>query len=111
MQTRALSERGAVEVEPGVHLARLAAGDRMSVQHVHVESGATVPEHDHDHEQVGYVYDGALTFVVDGEELVVTTGESYAIPSGEPHAARNDGDDSAAAIDVFSPPRPDPDWA
>ena len=111
MRTRDLSERRAVEVEPGVYLAQLAAGERMSVQHVHLEPGAVVPEHDHDHEQVGFVYDGAMTFVVDGEEVVVGTGESYALLSGESHGVRNDGDDPAVAIDVFSPPRANPDWA
>ena len=100
-----------VEVEPGVHLAQHAAGERMSVQHVRVEPGAVIPEHSHHHEQVGFVSAGTLTFLVDGAEVVVRAGESYAIPGGEPHGAVNEGDDPVAAIDVFSPPRPDPDWA
>lgn len=108
METVDLSEREAVEAVDGVHLAQLAAGEEMSIQHFHVEPGAEVPEHSHPHEQVGYVYNGALTFIVDGEELVVTADESYAIPGGEPHAAVNRGDDPVDGIDVFSPPRTDP---
>lgn len=111
MQTEDRSAATVVEVVDGVYLAQLAAGDRMSIQHVHVEPGAEVPAHDHEHEQLGFVYQGALTFHVDGEEHVVGTGESYAIPGNEPHGVVNEGDTSALAIDVFSPPRPNPDWA
>ena len=94
-----------------VHLAQLAAGEEMSVQHFRIEPGATVPEHDHPHEQAGFVYEGALTFLVDGEEIVVHAGDSYSIPGDEPHAAENRGDTPVQGVDIFAPPRPDPDWA
>lgn len=110
METNDLSAERVVEAVEGVYLARLSVGDEMSVQHFHIGPGASVPEHSHHHEQVGFVYDGTLIFEVDGEEHVVTTGESYAIPGDEPHAARNDGDTPVDGIDVFSPPRADPDW-
>jgi quercetin dioxygenase-like cupin family protein len=54
--------------------------------------------------------DGVLTFVVDGERIPVGAGDSFAIPGGEPHAAENAGDVPAVGLDVFSPPRDDPDW-
>ena len=111
METIALSDRDTVEAAEGVHLAQLAAGDRMSVQHYHVEPGARIAAHDHRHEQAGFVYAGALTFHVDGDASVVHAGESYVLRGGERHAVTNDGDDAAAGIDVFSPPRPAPDWA
>jgi quercetin dioxygenase-like cupin family protein len=110
-----------VEAVDGVHLTQLAVGERMSVQHFHVEPGAAVPAHSHHHEQVGYVARGTFTFTVgaDGSgteggeaeaEFVVGPGDSYSIPGGEPHAARNDGEEPVSGIDVFSPPRPNPDW-
>ncbi|MFB6073612.1 MAG: cupin domain-containing protein, partial [Haloarculaceae archaeon] len=43
--------RETVEAAEGVHLTQLAVGERMSVQHFHIEPGARVPEHDHRHEQ------------------------------------------------------------
>ena len=46
----------------------------------------------------------------DGSELVVRGGDSYVIPGGESHGVYNDGDEPAVGIDVFSPPRTDPDW-
>lgn len=99
------------EAIAGVHLAQLAAGKEMSVQHFRIEPGASVPEHDHPHEQAGFVYEGALTFRVDGEETVVDAGDSYILAGREPHAAENRGEETVRGVDVFAPPRPDPDWA
>jgi len=110
MYTAALSERETVEVVPGVHLTQLAAGERTSVQHFHIEPGAAVPEHSHHHEQSGYVYRGTLVFELDGEAVRAGPNEGFSIPSEEPHAAENRGDEPVQGIDVFSPPRPNPDW-
>lgn len=111
MESVPLSARETIEVVDGVHLTQLAAGDEMSVQHFHIEPGATVPEHSHHHEQTGYVYAGAMLFEVDGEEFVIGPNESYVIPGGEPHAAQVTGDEPVRGIDIFAPPRPNPDWS
>lgn len=110
MQTATPAEGETVEVVDGVHLTQLVAGDRTSVQHFHIEPGATVPEHSHEHEQAGYVTRGTFTFLVDGEEVVISPGESYVIPGDEPHSAENRSDEPVQGIDVFAPPRADPDW-
>lgn len=104
------ADEQSTEAVDGVELKLLAGGDRANVQHFVVEPGAVVPEHSHPHEQVGYMLEGALTFDVDGERAVVEAGDSYAIPGDEPHAAENAGDVPAVGLDVFSPPRDDPDW-
>ena len=101
---------GEVEVEPGVHLAQLVAGEGMSVQHVRVEPGATVPEHSHHHEQVGYVYAGELTFLLADGEVTVEPDEGYGLSGGEVHGAKNRGEETVLTVDVFNPPRPDPGW-
>ncbi|WP_132057951.1 cupin domain-containing protein [Halorussus amylolyticus] len=100
----------ATEAVEGVHLSILAGGEEMNVQHFEIEPGATVPEHSHHHEQTGYLTGGTLTFTVDGEEIEVSAGDSYAIPSDEPHSAVNRGDDTVTGVDIFSPPRTNPDW-
>lgn len=100
-----------VEVESGVFLAQLASGDEMSIQHLRMDPGARVPEHSHHHEQVGFVYQGEQTFILeDGEALTVKPGESYWLESEEVHGAENRGDEVLLAIDVFSPPRANPNW-
>ncbi len=95
----------------GVQLALLAAGERMSVQRFRIEPGATVPEHSHPHEQVGYLVSGDLTFLIEGEEIVVEDGDSYSLASEEPHGVENRSERVVEGIDVFSPPRTNPDWA
>jgi quercetin dioxygenase-like cupin family protein len=111
MEHVAGGDRETVEAVEGVHLTQLAAGEAMSVQEFRIEPGATVPEHEHHHEQTGYVTRGRLVFTVGDEEFAVGPGDAYAIPGGEPHAVANHGDETVVGVDTFSPPRPDPDWA
>jgi quercetin dioxygenase-like cupin family protein len=111
MERVSLSEATAVEAVPEVHLAQLAAGERMSVQHFRIEPGATVPEHAHHHEQAGYVTRGELTFLLADGELVVGPGDSYTLTGEELHGAENRGDEPVEGVDVFAPPRTDPDWS
>lgn len=99
------------EAVENVHLAQLAAGEEMSVQHFEFEPGASVPIHDHHHEQSGFIYEGELTFLLEDGELVVAAGDSYVIAGGEVHGAENRGETPVRGVDVFSPPRPNPDWA
>ncbi|WP_254840563.1 cupin domain-containing protein [Natronomonas marina] len=111
MERVGLSERETVEAVEQVHLTQLAAGERTSVQGFEIEPGATVPEHSHHHEQTGFVYEGALTFLVDGDAITVSAGDSFTIPGKEPHAAENRGEVAVRGVDIFAPPRPNPDWA
>ncbi|WP_435196062.1 cupin domain-containing protein [Natronomonas sp. EA1] len=99
-----------VEVEDGVYLAQLAIGEEMSIQHLRMAPGARVPEHSHHHEQVGFVYQGEQTFVLEDGAIPVGEGGSYWLKSHEVHAAENRGEEELLAIDVFSPPRPNPSW-
>lgn len=107
-----LDPEGEVEAVENVHLAQLAIGENASVQHFRLEPGATVPRHSHPHEQTGFVYRGEMTFLLeDGEEVVVGDGDSYVLAGDEPHGAENRGAEPVEGVDIFSPPRPDPDWA
>lgn len=108
-----VSMRDGRSAEPieGVKLTVLAGDERMNAQHFEIQPGAEVPEHSHEHEQVGQIFEGTFTFLVDGEEIVVGPGDSYAIPSNEPHAAINEGDEVVTGVEMFSPPRLHPDWA
>jgi quercetin dioxygenase-like cupin family protein len=105
------SDTDSAEPVENVYLQLLASGEQTSMQRFEIEPGATVPEHSHHHEQTGFVYEGELTFVSGGEEIVIGAGDSFTIPSEEPHSAENRGDVPVRGIDVFSPPRTDPDWA
>jgi quercetin dioxygenase-like cupin family protein len=110
MQRVGLSERDSVEAVEAVHLTQLAMGEETSIQAFEIESGATVPEHSHHHEQTGFVYEGELTFVGPDGETVVGPGDSFTISGEEPHAAENRGDVTVRGVDIFAPPRANPDW-
>jgi len=101
----------ASEPVENVFLGMLAAGEETSMQHFEIDPGAAVPEHRHPHEQTGFLYEGTLTFVSGGEAVVVEAGDSFSIPGDEPHSVKNEGDVPARGVDVFAPPRTDPDWA
>ena len=75
-----------------------------------MEPGAVIEAHSHTNEQVGYVLEGTCTFLIDGTKYVIGPGDSYAVPAEEPHRVENRTEDPLEAIDVFSPPRPDPGW-
>ena len=98
------------EVAEGFSVAQLGANDFMSIQHFHFEPGGSVPEHEHPHQQIGFVYRGELTFYVNGEEHTVGPGDCYIVDSNEPHYGVNEGDEPVDGVDVFSPPRGAADW-
>jgi quercetin dioxygenase-like cupin family protein len=90
---------------PGVHRRVLNTGERTMVVEVSLESGATVPEHTHPHEQIGYLSSGRLRFRIGDEERIIQQGDSWLVPPNVPHVVT--ALDDAVAIDVFSPPRED----
>ena len=111
MQTTSLFDTESTEAVEGAHLAQLGGGDHLNVQHFELEPGAVVPEHAHDdHEQLSFLYEGVLRFVVGGEEVSANAGDAALFAPGEAHAVENRGDAVARGVDVYSPPRPEPDW-
>lgn len=110
MELADLTAEKQVEVVDGVHLAQLAVGEQMSLNYFEVAPGAETPKHSHEHEQLGFVYQGEFSFSVGGETYVASPGSAYYIPSNEPHAAANFGETPVKGIDIFSPPRVDPAW-
>lgn len=118
MEVTTREGRELVDAVDGVQLAQLVAGEEMSVQYFRIEPDATVPMHDHPHEQTGYITQGQLTFVVEegsdltvngepveGTEVTLGPDDGYAFPGDEPHAAENRGEGLVEGVDVFSPPR------
>lgn len=110
MQVCGTADSEFTEVVDGVHIAPLVSGTDMNVQHFHIEPDAVVPAHSHPHEQVGFVARGTFTFRIDDENHVLDAGASYWIPAGEEHEAANRTDEPVRGVDVFSPPRENPDW-
>jgi quercetin dioxygenase-like cupin family protein len=79
--------------------------ERVTVARVLLASGALVPEHRHEHEQVATLLEGRLRFVVDGEEREVGPGESVVLPANVPHLV--EALEDSVVLDLFAPVRDD----
>jgi quercetin dioxygenase-like cupin family protein len=88
--------------------SRTVNGARLSLGIVELDPGAAVPEHHHDHEQLGMVITGQVRFRIADETRELGPGETWTIPSNVPHEVTA-GPDGAVLIDVFAPVRED--WA
>ncbi len=86
--------------------ARAVNGERLSLAIVELAPDSVVPEHRHEHEQLGMVVSGSVTFTVDGERRTLGPGGTWRIPSNRPHHVVT-GPDGALVIDVFAPVRED----
>jgi len=84
---------------------KIVAGERQMLAQIYLKSGALVPMHSHESEQMTYILQGALKVVVAGEEITVREGEVLHIPSGVPHQA--EALEDTFELDIFSPVRED----
>lgn len=87
-------------------IARAVTGERMTLAVVDLEPNATVPEHKHENEQLGFVVSGTLTMRIGTETRELNAGDTYRIPSHVFHEATA-GPDGATVTDVFAPVRAD----
>jgi quercetin dioxygenase-like cupin family protein len=94
-----------IEMLAGVHRRTMATTDEVMLCEFFLVRGASVPEHNHMNDQVGYVVYGQLEMTIGGEVRIIQPGDSYAIPGGVLHSARAVID--TLLIDAFSPPRDD----
>jgi quercetin dioxygenase-like cupin family protein len=84
--------------------ARFITGSRIMFSFVRLAPGAVMPDHNHPHEQLGYVLEGTLVLNLAGDERTLQAGEAYAIPGGVTHRAVG-GPDGCLVLDAFNPPR------
>ncbi|MGH2939603.1 MAG: cupin domain-containing protein [Solirubrobacterales bacterium] len=95
-------------VEIGAELSiRALTGARVQVVHSEVQPGAEFAPHQHPHEQIVVVLDGAIEFEIDGERQVLGPMGAFYFAPGSLHGARVPGDRPAILLEVFGPPRED----
>ena len=86
--------------------ARIVHGERLLLGVVELDPGAVAQEHHHEHEQLGLVISGAVTFRIGDETRELGAGDTYTIPSNVVHEATA-GPEGTVLIDVFAPVRED----
>jgi quercetin dioxygenase-like cupin family protein len=102
--TKAWAEIEERTIIPGFH-GRFIHSAEMTFALWRIEAGATLPLHQHLHEQVVHVFSGELEIVVEGVAHRVTPGTVLVIPPHAWHEGRALAE--ASVMDVFSPVRED----
>lgn len=92
------------EVVPGF-FGRFVHSDSMTFAYWRIQAGSSLPPHDHVHEQVVNMLEGAFELELDGEPHRLEAGDLLRIPSGVPHGGRALTD--CRILDVFQPVRED----
>ncbi|MBT3240568.1 MAG: cupin domain-containing protein [Chloroflexi bacterium] len=90
------------EIVPGFH-ARFVHSENMTLAFWRVEAGASLPAHQHVHEQIANVLEGEFELTLDGETHHLKPGQALLIPSNMPHAGR--AITECRLLDVFHPVR------
>ena len=84
---------------------RPVTGERLQMLHQRVPSGAVVPSHHHDNEQMNFVISGRLRVVVEGVEIEFGPDEVIVVKANAEHSIEALQD--AVFIEVTAPPRPE----
>ena len=97
------------KIEPEVMMEgvkrRVIHTERSTVCRFELATGAVVPRHQHDNEQVTHVISGTLKFEFEGGGLEASAGDVVEIPSNAWHQVTVLED--SIAMDVFTPRRED----
>ncbi|MFN3162453.1 MAG: cupin domain-containing protein [Pseudohongiellaceae bacterium] len=66
-------------------------------------AGTSIPEHQHDTENVGIITRGVLLLTMDGQQQRISAGQWYHVPANKPHAA--DFPEETAEIEFWFKPQ------
>ncbi|MCL5260256.1 MAG: cupin domain-containing protein [Gammaproteobacteria bacterium] len=77
-------------------------GKNMQLFYIKLEPGQFT-DHNHPHEQMGYVLGGEIELTIGPEKKICKAGEAYYIPSNIQHGFKTLGNKCAEYIDIFSP--------
>ncbi len=89
----------------GIDSRILGRGGRMMVVENRFEQGVVVPDHEHEHEQCGYVVSGIFEFNIGGEKRTLRAGEGFYVPPRVSHGCSVV--EAGIVLDIFSPQRED----
>lgn len=92
------------EILPG-HRVRFVHGSTMTVAYWSIASGASIPAHDHPHEQIASILSGRYQLTIGDDTRILEGGSTAVIPPNVTHSGIALTD--CRVIDVFHPVRED----
>lgn len=81
-------------------------GGKLMANWVTIEPHQVVPRHQHPHEQLGVMLEGAMELTIGDETRLLRPGDAYTIPPNLPHGAAT-REEGCVVLDLFMPPRED----
>ncbi len=88
-----------------IKMKTLVFGEKTLLTEFRLEKGAVLPQHNHPHEQTGYLVSGRMDLTIGKVTHQVSPGDSWCIPGNTDHNACAHED--SIAIEIFSPVRED----
>ncbi|MEL6533898.1 MAG: cupin domain-containing protein [Bacteroidota bacterium] len=104
MALHELDSLPAREIMPGFH-GKFVHTDTLTMAYWDIHPGASLPEHQHPHEQVVNVLEGQFELTVAGTPILLEAGKVYTIPGDTPHSGR--ALTPCRILDIFHPARED----
>jgi len=98
-----MSELPVTEMLPGVK-RRAVHLEHTMVTFFDFEPGKVIPMHDHPHEQISYVVQGAMEFTLGDKTQILRAGDGVCCPPDVPHGAVI-LNEPTVALDAWYPPR------
>ena len=81
-------------------------GGKLMANWVTIEPNREMPRHQHPHEQLGIMLEGAMELTIGDDTRLIRAGDVYTIPPNLSHNART-LEEGCVVLDVFTPPRED----
>ena len=79
-------------------------GEKSQLAFIRLESGQ-VTNHQHPHEQMGYILAGHVEITIDGHTNVLGPGDAYYIPGNAPHGFSVPPGADVEYLEIFCPPK------
>ncbi len=89
----------------GIEMKTLVYGQTTLMAEYRLEKGSLLPDHNHPHEQTGYLVSGKLRLTIGDDTRIMEAGDSWNVAGNVVHGAEVLED--TIAVEVFSPVRED----
>ncbi len=99
------SDLPAFDAAPGITMQSVS-GSALMANWVTLQPNSEIPRHQHPHEQMGVVLEGAMELTVGDETRTLRPGDLYSVPPHLPHGGRTHSE-GCVVLDVFTPVRED----